>query len=151
MRLRITATGAATPTASVIKQRNSGSTSNWSLQEKYSFNLKATETDGTTPISTVQVAAKYTGGASIFATTTDANGLITEHKADLVSAFENFSRCLGRCSPTEYDVQYGRIKDLLDDVDCISVRDSLKHVFNGMLQVAELYHPEIYRREEEDE
>lgn len=69
--------------------------------------------------------------------------LIPSKRADVVSAFENFSRSLGRCSDAEYETQKARIQELLFEIDNGEAHKYFHHVYNGLITVGSFYHNEV--------
>ena len=71
--------------------------------------------------------------------------LIPEHKANIISAFENLSRSLSSCSDNEYEVQKIRIQDLLTDLTNSEAYRYFHHVYNNIITVGSFYHQPVYR------
>jgi len=77
IRARITSKGTGSPTATQIRYQAITGVGGWKMYEKYSADVKVTDTVGTA-INGATVVGTYAGGSSIFSTTTDSSGVITQ-------------------------------------------------------------------------
>ena len=76
-RARIVTKGTTTNELLGVRQKRNGGVSRWSVQERYSVNLKVTDSDGV-PIDGAEVIGTDENGGILFSVSTGANGKIAE-------------------------------------------------------------------------